>query len=850
PSAAQLRELAALDAETLEKLRRQSPALRPASGVTTFLQQGLAQAYNQRGKGLFGLLLTLPAIGLSAYQAFRSVVRRQSVEDAFPEGTWQFYTQFGLREDPARHANETEGFHQAIPPDASLVDQATAWAFQCITTIFEYESLLENEWVERILLHLVHEAITEAVIDKLTNLRLGGRVDYQSAEFQAMRRQVQETEVEQIELETEQLKQNLGLENLEWAWVTRRPYRKPRNHPLETYPQYRRKLFLEFLSEAAEKLPASMGAVIWDRYHELSATALPAYQTQMSILYWLKPERHQDRKVPIPLWKARLAFVAGGRYYLLDVAHRDSRGRVLAFKPGKPDDPGEPLLLREQEDGELLDQQGRTITIDRKGNVTITDANGNQQVKILRPTPLSAVRAQVAAILHEASILPPAPPGPDVSLAVAPRAHFYSLLHRLPRVTQLEIEALNHVPIILHWDRRRRADTLRQIRDSRRGVGNHALTIFRTESSFVFDQSHIFFDAIWGMVISQVITDGATETYRLVRTLPTRMAYSGLLSPLRLQGSKAFDDAVRPFIAPFEVTAETETPSLSLINEARRHLARLNVPATVNDLLTLYRGIFDRLYTPGLAVQRGLAQLRLEGHSDIAAEIERAWQHRREEPVSLLLPMDASFINPKLRLYPATFKNFLPQLADLYEATLEALDRHRYTPSEEHRTAFLEQRNLLLANLLVMTGYFGMLKHITRQGESLSTAAIKYLAHLPAGVQGTLDAIPQHVGALNEILKGEEVFSNVGRVSPTSSLVRFMSAKDDGASKVMVWGIMSDRHGNLKITLRDFRPHVAKLLRLGYGALAQEIVDDYLEAYARGLNQFAEDLTRIITSAA
>ncbi len=68
---------------------------------------------------------------------------------------------------------------------------------------------------------------------------------------------------------------------------------------------------------------------------------------------------------------------------------------------------------------------------------------------------------------------------------------------------------LNTVPIIINWDERPHRETLDHIRKASRGIGNHALTVFRTDRSFVFDQSHIFFDAIWGMVISQIITDGA-----------------------------------------------------------------------------------------------------------------------------------------------------------------------------------------------------------------------------------------------------------------------------------------------------------------------------------------------------
>ena len=317
------------------------------------------------------------------------------------------------------------------------------------------------------------------------------------------------------------------------------------------------------------------------------------------------------------------------------------------------------------------------------------------------------------------------------------------------------------------------------------------MTIFRTEKSFVFDQSHIFYDAIWGMMISQIITDGAVETFSQLGRLEAD-TNADPIAPLKLTGSQRFHQLAEQYPRPAEVTAETSTLKLVQINYARKLLAQLNIPVTVNDLLAFYRTLHDRAYTPGLALQRGLMQLRMSGQSAIADEIEADWAKRKAENASLLLPMDASFIEPRLRLFPATFKNFLPEFSGLHEEAMALLYQATYNSTPQIKEQFLKVRGQLLANLLVMVEYFNMLKRITRLGESLSTAAIKYLAHLPPGMQGTLDMIPQHVGALNEILKGEEVFSNVGRVAPTSSLVRFMSAKDDGQSKKLVWGVMCE----------------------------------------------------------
>ncbi len=49
----------------------------------------------------------------------------------------------------------------------------------------------------------------------------------------------------------------------------------------------------------------------------------------------------------------------------------------------------------------------------------------------------------------------------------------------------------------------------------------------------------------------------------------------------------------------------------------------------------------------------------------------------------------------------------------------------------------------------------------------------------------------------------------------------------------------------LHLELRDFRPHVGLLVAAGHKDLAVRIVDDYFDAYARGLNNFIRDLRRI-----
>jgi hypothetical protein len=136
---------------------------------------------------------------------------------------------------------------------------------------------------------------------------------------------------------------------------------------------------------------------------------------------------------------------------------------------------------------------------------------------------------------------------------------------------------------------------------------------------------------------------------------------------------------------------------------------------------------------------------------------------------------------------------------------------------------------------------------MTMKGDSWNTAVIRLLAYLPPGLQHALDWIPQEVEVLNEIIKGDEVFSNVGQMAPGSSISRFISAKDDGRAKVLVWGFLSDAEGQLTVTLRDFRPHVAALVAIGQEPLARRIAQDYLNGYAFLVNQLVSDLDDIAT---
>jgi hypothetical protein len=62
-----------------------------------------------------------------------------------------------------------------------------------------------------------------------------------------------------------------------------------------------------------------------------------------------------------------------------------------------------------------------------------------------------------------------------------------------------------------------------------------------------------------------------------------------------------------------------------------------------------------------------------------------------------------------------------------------------------------------------------------------------------------------------------------------------MTAKDDGNTKALAWGIMSDDEGRLIVTMRDFRPHVRPLVKAGRIDLAYAMAQDYVVTYTADL---------------
>ncbi len=210
-----------------------------------------------------------------------------------------------------------------------------------------------------------------------------------------------------------------------------------------------------------------------------------------------------------------------------------------------------------------------------------------------------------------------------------------------------------------------------------------------------------------------------------------------------------------------------------------------------------------------------------------------------------MIPMNAIAAKPQERLYPTTFRNPFTELWDQYKKTVTTLNRYMVSQTQGHWAEFTRARHALLIQLNYFAQLLRAYKRVAMAGGSFNTTAMKLVAQVPTPLLKLLHAIPQQVDILNEMVKGEEVFSNVGRVARGSSLSRFISAKYDSDNKALSWGILTDDTDTLHIALREFRPYVTACQQGGYLDLAEMVIEDYLNAFTRGFNQFVASLLDI-----
>jgi hypothetical protein len=745
-------------------------------------------------QGLYGLFVAGPSAVLYAYQQLLRLAGKD-VRDAFPQGTWQFYVEFALREDTARHTNETVGFHQALPaaPDEGVM--AAAWIWAALSLLYDYDDLLAVDWRERVMLRLLHKTAQELGVA-----------------FPSFRTLVR-------------------------AWRARRPYHRPAK---AGYVRHRAEVFERFLDAHLGILPEQLRLEVRRRYAKRQRAALPAYQEQMTLLARLRPMRYREDKVSLPLWRASIGFVWQGETFLLPACTQDGRGRPLCTPPGG----GAAFPLFPGEDETLRDAAGRRLRVDRRGRVLLAD--DDTLLGVFNPPSPARILGWVRAILGR-----PAPsnaPTLDLLLAGVSRREHPELRKALPPGSRSAVEALGHAPIIINWDERPGNRPLSQVRRDHRGVGDHALTVLRTDRSTIFDQSHIFFDGLWGMAVAEILTDAATHAH--ARFAPVQPMDVAVPVPLDLTLSAAWRERLQRRRQSPGVAVESTATDLAQLSRLRRWLKERGVRLTVNDVLLLYRYFHALSYRPGKRVTRVFRGLQARLSSDVFAKLRAAYdaalQREHTTNPALLVPMDATDVDPHERLFPTTFRNPLTDFPKVFQKATDTYQIYQETEAAEAWQAFDTARRRLLAYLEAFGRMMDAIKAVTMRGESFNTATLQLLGHLPAAMQDLLNVIPQRIGVLNEVLKGSEVFSNVGRVASGSSLRRFNSAKDDGPAKTLVWGVLTDDRGVLHLSLRDFRPFVSLLWEHGEIDAARELSQDYLDHYVTGLNDFVRIVSKFV----
>ncbi len=695
-------------------------------------------------KAVYGAIFAGPAAIIWGYQNLLKLAGKDP-ETAFPEGVWQFYAGYALREDTARHTNETDGFDTLLDEHhiyLSPSDRLTAWLMAAVTCLHQYSALLENEWRERVSISLMEE-----------------------------------TSIPRAKL-------------LHRDWQTRLPYRREADAPELNYPAYRRYKFDQFLKNDLNSLSASERQKWLEKMDLLTTRDLAAYQHQMSVLAYLEPGLYGETRIPFNVTETQIGIIHRHSYYLIPIC-----------EPGSN-----------------------------------------------KPLDVLTARAQLATLFRSSA----SSPTQLAALAQVQRSALPDLRNRLTPMLVNDLDNLRFAPILISTDIRSRALPLSELRQAERGIGSHALTIFDTGESIVFDQSHIFFDGAWGTALSEIMTNEALSWARYLSMLPAPvLSDSRIYTSLTLQMQKTDLDLIQkaPRVS-VEACAENENIRLKDCLSLRRQFKQRNdlLQLTINDLLILYRAIHAVTYKPS---QKLLAEIKhlAAAEPEIAAALRQMLEEASRTNPAILIPMDASLKIPRERIYPLNMEVPLIELnlLNLHAQTMKLLAA--YEDSTEDLGAmyasFDQSQRLYLASLAGFGAILTRAKEIAIQGESASVGAIKLLAHLPLSLQRILDKIPERFELLNNILKGREVFSNVGAVAETSTLTRFITAKDDNTQKQLAWGVMTDANGVMRISLRDFRPHVASLVSIGRRDLANGITQDYLNAYAEGFNTFVSDLSKI-----
>ncbi len=767
----------------------------------------LLRGFEVLPKTLFGTFFVPTAAILSAYQNLLEMTGKDQ-DSAFPNGLWQFYLEFAMREDAAHHANETIGFQTALTEhhlSLSEIDQLAAWVCAVSQLYFQYDALLECTWRESVYLDLFEKLIAEA-----------------------------------------DLTHKLRFQQLSKTWGLQRPYGRGTDAaPDETYTAYRRRRFDDFINGRQQYLPDALQTTLKTQYAERVEEGLADYLDQMTILTSLTPERYRENRQPLPLWQATIGVIVRGRYYLIPACTLDDMGDPILF--ASHDSEADYYSLQVDEAGELYDTNGDPLHLTRSGY--LYDEAGDLR-GTLQPIHFQTVRAHLAAIFEADEAAADEPSLAEQMLHIRRTEQTNARRAVTTEENCPDLDALRTAPILINWDEQDGWQPLSYIRRGLRGIGDHAATIFRTTNSVVFDQSHIFFDGVLGLAVAEILTREAISWAALFAQYDPPTVPKTAPSPLHLPYDTVLIDFEQ--YQTYEVSVENRRVDLTGLAALRKQLPKhhFTVKPTVNDFLILHRCHFGFEYQPAPEVQAAIDECAAHDSPQMAEAhdlIQQAITKLQETNPAILIPLDASIVNPRDRLYPTTFRNPFNDIWSNYQATHFLLREYRAQPTKENWSKFADARGSLLTKL----NYFGEVlrayKRVAMQGGSTSTATMKLLGHLPDQLREILNFIPEQIDVLNEILKGEEVMSNVGRVARGSSVTRFISAKDDNENKTLVWGILTDNREVMCLSLRDFRPHVTALAKLKRLDLAEMIATDQMNAFVTSFNRFVTNLTEIIS---
>lgn len=751
---------------------------------------------------LFVIVVGIPALLLTSFQRLRAATTGQPW--TFDEGSWQFYLHLGLREDLAHHTNETTGYHTSRPDDATEVDDLATWIMTLAQFVWSYDDLMGIVW------------------DEASSLRLLQKAAYEGG------------------LLNDPLFHRLGRQ-----WELERPYDAPLNG---TYADVRRDAFEQFVNERLEALPRTLLRQFETAFNEEKKARRAVYQRLLSISGYMQPSRVNDEKAFISLSNASIGVIHGGRYHLIRIASRDEYGRLQAFGRGGR---GFPLV---EYNNKLYTADG--IEVELRSHQVHVAATG-EWLGFLELASTVEIKAQVHTLLssgQETEFSFDKNEQVDILLAETPRSKQRRLRAMLPVATQHALKELQHTPVLLNWDLHSRDKTLAEVRRTRRGIGDHPLTVIRTEDSFIFDEHHAFFDGTWAVAMAEVLTKSAIQWCSRVKSIGITDAMHRP-QPIQLHASPDFIRAATPMRQMTEVSAEAVIPGIQSVLDLRKRLRAQGTSLTVNDLLVIARMFHAAHYRPSPRLEEQIntiAQSSNKQDRKLTVAINESLERGRLINPALLIPVDATLVEPKQRIYPLTFRSLSDELVWSWDDTWDAYQAYRKieppTTTEGYYAFHHFQTNFeqLLQTLQVFSHIFAASKSVATRGKSINEATLKLLANLPPELQHILRYIPERFSVLSEIMRGDEVYSNIGRVAQGATLRRFMSAKDDGNSKALVWGIMTDADGRMVVTMRDFRPHVGPLVENGQIDLARSLAQDYVNAYTTDLISLVAKLSAML----